>query len=201
MITTLLLVIAGIIYASFPVVANVYAWKHDKLSGYLVSGTTVLTIISLLLCVLLLSTNRTGSAIVEILFTIFTILTVLGMLSFPVLANVYAWKHDKLSGYVVSGATAFMPLLLLGAVLSQKSLPINDSIPPTTKQIEDAIEYSRNFYGEVPIDDDDNINKFSKNRNKPLTIEDLDDINKSFKKGWSGGKYKKRISKNSSKNR
>jgi hypothetical protein len=42
------------------------------------------------------------------------IIAVLGILSFPVLANVYAWKVDKTAGEVVSSLTggAFLALII-----------------------------------------------------------------------------------------
>jgi len=111
-IGSILFLFAGLVFISWPVVANVYAWKYSKPSGIAVSTSTAATFISFILFWNLADDNNTG--IINIISILCMIIAVLGILSFPVLANVYAWKVDKTAGEVVSSLTggAFLALII-----------------------------------------------------------------------------------------
>jgi NADH:ubiquinone oxidoreductase subunit 3 (subunit A) len=104
----ILYVLSILSFISFPIIANVYAWKHDETAGKVVSSVTAVTLSSLIISMILITNNKHN-----ILATILIFIAVLGILSFPVLANIYAWKHDETAGIAVSTLTGASLLFLI----------------------------------------------------------------------------------------
>lgn len=94
----------AVILILWPVLANVYAWKHDKTIGITATSLTAVTIISGILFWFLSKNVKEGS-IREKIAAIFVIITFLAVIPLMVLANVYAWKTSKVDGSLVSSLT------------------------------------------------------------------------------------------------
>ena len=118
-------IIAGAIFVVvLPVIANVYAWKHSETSGIVVTTLTIIGGICMIIFYSLFISNKNNpSIVVEMIYNIAAVVGVLILLAMPIIANVFAWKHDKLSGAIVSTLSAAVPFLLIVSNFLPKSKP------------------------------------------------------------------------------
>lgn len=118
-------IIAGAIFAVvLPVIANVYAWKYSETSGIVVTTLTIIGGICMIIFYSLFISNKNNpSIVVEMIYNIAAVVGVLILLAMPIIANVFAWKHDKLSGAIVSTLSAAVPFLLIVSNFLPKSKP------------------------------------------------------------------------------